>query len=224
MIKAFIFDFDGLMIDTEISSYQTWADIYHTYQVNLPMTEWIKCVGSSNDEFDPIRYLKTKTDAYLDETQLRKQQFESHHNVSQSMPLLPGVETYLNYAKQNNIKTAVASSSSYSWVSSHLKTKEILTKFDLIITADDVEQVKPAPDLFIKVKEELDLKDFEGVIFEDSAHGIQAGFFSKLYCVAVPNTITQGLNFDKADLVLKGLDTISPTELLRLLSTHKTNI
>ncbi len=220
MITAFIFDFDGLIIDTEYSSYQTWFDIYQTYQIDLPMTEWIKCVGSSNDEFDPIRYLRTKTDAFLDETKIRKQQFERHHNISHSMPILPGVETYLNYAKQNNIKLAVASSSSYRWVSSHLETKGLLTAFDLIITADDVDRVKPAPDLFIKVKEEFGLKDYEGIIFENSAHGILAGFLSKLFCVAVPNTITQGLNFEKADLVIKGLDTISPPELLRQLNGY----
>ncbi len=214
MIKAFIFDFDGLMIDTEYSSYQTWLAIYQKYQIDLPMTEWIKCVGSSNDEFDPIRYLKTKTNRLLDESQLRKQQFENHHSISHTMPILPGVETYLHYAQQNNIQLAVASSSSY------LGTKGLLSEFNLIITADDVAQVKPAPDLFLKVKEELGMSDFEGVIFEDSAHGITAAVLSKLYCVAVPNRITQGANFDEANLVVKGLDTLEPPELLRQLNAH----
>jgi putative hydrolase of the HAD superfamily len=220
MIKAFIFDFDGLIIDTEYSSYQTWADIYQTYQIDLPMREWIKCVGSSNDEFDPIRYLRTQTNTFLDETQIRKEQFETHRSISHTMPIMPGVETYLNYAKQNYIKTAIASSSSYNWVASHLETKGLLSRFDLIITADDVERVKPAPDLFLKVKEELGLKDYEGVIFEDSAHGIEAAVLANLYAIAVPNRITKHLNFAKAHLVVKGLDALEPPELLRQLNSH----
>ncbi|MAT44621.1 MAG: hypothetical protein CL609_19990 [Anaerolineaceae bacterium] len=214
MIKAFIFDFDGLMIDTEFSSYQTWLDIYKNYQVDLPMSEWIKCVGSSNDDFDPIRYLRTKTKIKIDEKQLRKEQLIAHKNISETMPVLPGVIEFIQFAKQNRIKLAVASSSSYNWVSTHLERKNILAQFDFIVTADDVEQVKPAPDLFIKVKERFGLKNYEGIVFEDSAHGVEAAKVANLYTVAVPNQITKNLKFEKADIILDNLSSISPNQLL----------
>jgi HAD superfamily hydrolase (TIGR01509 family) len=220
MIKAFIFDFDGLIIDTEYPNYQTWVDIYHKFKADLPLNEWIKCVGSSNEAFDPIRYLRTKTNTILDETKIQKDQFETFLAITDTLPVLPGVETYFAYAKQNNLKLAVASSSSLQWVSRHLETRGLLPIFDLIITADDVERVKPAPDLFLKVKEQLGLQDYEGVIFEDSAHGIEAAVLANLYAIAVPNRITKHLNFDKANLVVKGLDTLEPPELLRQLNAH----
>jgi HAD superfamily hydrolase (TIGR01509 family) len=218
MIKAFIFDFDGLMIDTEYSSYQTWLEIYQKYQIDLPMSEWIKCVGSSNDDFDPIRYLRTKTKVKLDENRLRKEQLIAHKNISETMPVLPGVKEFIQFAKQNHIMLAVASSSSYRWVSTHLVKKNLLSLFDLIVTADDVDRVKPAPDLFIKVKEGFGLEDYEGIVFEDSAHGIEAAKIANLYTVAVPNQITKNLNFDKADILLDSLNSITPNQLLNQLN------
>ena len=221
MIKAFIFDFDGLIIDTEFSSYKTWLSIYNKYDVELPMSEWIKCVGGSNDRFDPIAYLKSKTNAILNEKQLREEQFKTHKYLSETMPLLPGVEEYFYFAKHNNIKLAVATSSSYKWVSLHLQKKKLLSLFDLIITADDVHQVKPAPDLFLKVKGAFGLKDFEGIVFEDSAHGIEAASLAKLYSVAVPNTITKYSNFEKANLKLDSLASITPKQLLQQFNNHQ---
>jgi putative hydrolase of the HAD superfamily len=182
------------------------------------MSEWIKCVGSSNDDFDPIRYLRTKTKVKLDENRLRKEQLIAHKNISETMPVLPGVKEFIQFAKQNHIMLAVASSSSYRWVSTHLVKKNLLSLFDLIVTADDVDRVKPAPDLFIKVKEGFGLEDYEGIVFEDSAHGIEAAKIANLYTVAVPNQITKNLNFDKADILLDSLNSITPNQLLNQLN------
>ncbi len=223
MIKAFIFDFDGLIIDTETSCYLSWKTIYQRYAVDLPLSEWIKCVGSSNDRFDPIQFLKSKTIKNLPET-LEGEQYQIHYQTSQSYPVLPGVLTYLNFARENDIKLAVASSSPASWVYAHLKQKELLPYFDEIVTSDDVVHVKPAPDLFLKVKEKLNINDYEGIVFEDSEHGIDAATQANLFTVAIPNQITALSDFRKATLVLTKMDQFSPESLINnLQNNHSIN-
>lgn len=222
MIKAFIFDFDGLIIDTELSCYDTWQDIYKQFNTDIPLSEWIKCVGGDNSKFDPIIYLKSKTNLLFDEEKIQKEQLKKHQERSASMPILPGVISLIKYAKENELKLAVASSSSFRWVSYHLKHKKIFDYFDTIITADDVNKVKPAPDLFLKAKENLGISDFEGIVFEDSAHGIHAATEANLYTVAAPNQITKFSDFSNATLIVNTLDEISPENIIKNLSdNHK---
>lgn len=221
MIKAFIFDFDGLIIDTETSCYQSWEGIYKRFDVDLPLEEWIKCVGSSNSQFNPIQYLKSKTNKKFMGNELEKEQLNNHYNNSLNAPILPGVMTYLNFAKKNHLKLAIASSSPYWWVSQHLQKKNILNMFDEIISSDDVNHVKPAPDLFLKAKEKLQISDYQGLVFEDSEHGIHAAFSAKLYCVAVPNPITRYSDFNKANIVINSLDRENPSALLKSLENHQ---
>jgi putative hydrolase of the HAD superfamily len=222
MINTFIFDFDGLIVDTELIAYQIWSEIYHTHHVDLPLEEWVVCVGTSDEAFNPTQYLSRITGQALDENKLNQYYAQIYRARTDELPLKPGIQDYMDWAKENNFHLAIASSSNYEWVYSHLTRLKIAHYFDVIKTNRDVKEVKPAPDLFLAVKEFLHINDFEAVIFEDSLHGIQAGLLSNLYTVAVPNEVTKNMDFSAAHFTIPSLDATSPLKLLKTLEIrHK---
>jgi len=218
MINTFIFDFDGLILDTELACYQTWVDIYKTYQAKLPIEEWIVCVGTSDEAFDPIQYLKqiTKIES-LDANEILHFHDKEYRKRTCKLEIKPGVMDYLEWAKNNQFNIAIASSANKDWVITHLESLKIIQYFDLIKTNNDVEKVKPDPELFSLIKKSFQINDFEAVIFEDSFHGINAGLASNLFTVAVPNELTRNLDLSAAHLIITGLDAIAPSKLLKTL-------
>jgi len=217
MIKAFIFDFDGLIIDTESVVYQSWVEIYNTYKVDLPLSKWESIIGSSNDAFNPFDYLAQQTNLNLNKPLLLSQFEKTLRNKTRFLPILPGVITYLKWAKKNNFSIGLASSSPGMWVSSHLNELGIDTMFDVIRTSEDVVNVKPYPDLYLSVKNFLCLEDFEAVVFEDSRNGIIAANKAKFFTIAVPNAMTRNMDLSAANLILNNLGAVEPENLVKIL-------
>ncbi len=221
MINTFIFDFDGLILDTELACYQTWVDIYKTYNAILPLEEWIVCVGTSDEEFDPIGYLKRITNnTTLNGKEILLAHDRENRKRTSNLPIKPGVLDYLDWARKNHFNIAIASSANKEWVISHLENLKITHYFDLIRTNDDVENVKPDPELYYSIKSSFQINDFEAVIFEDSLHGLNAGLASNLFTVAVPNELTKNLDLSAAHLIITGLDAIAPSKLLKTLENN----
>lgn len=217
MINAFIFDFDGLIIDSELVCYQSWVEIYKKYQVELPLEKWVDCIGTSEEFFDPVHYLKQITKMDLDFDEVQRNQFSDYLSRTKQLPIKAGILNYLDWAKENNFKLAICSSSDENWVVSHLDNLNITQYFDVIKTKNDVKKVKPDPELYNAIKSDLSIGDFEAVIFEDSLHGITAGRLSNLFTVAIPNELTKLLDLSEAHFVVSGLDSISPLKLLKTL-------
>ncbi len=217
MIKAFIFDFDGLILDTETACYDAWQEIYAAYGTSLPLEKWLLCIGTSDDVCDPLGILSAATGLEIDQLAVRKTHAKSYRAKTRLLPLKPGILDYLKWARANGFRTAIASSSARAWVVPHLEETGILSYFDVVRTKDEVKAVKPDPELFLSAKSMLNLADYEAVIFEDSYNGIISGNLAKLYTVAIPNTMTKNMDLSAADRIISGLDTISPPNLLRML-------
>jgi HAD superfamily hydrolase (TIGR01509 family) len=120
---------------------------------------------------------------------------------------------YIADAKRLGLKLAVASSSDRAWVERHLERLGLLKEFDCIKCAEDVEQVKPNPDLYLAVLDELGLRALEAIALEDSPKGITSAKAAGVFCVAVPNALTRQLATDHADLRLDSLAEV-PLEAL----------
>lgn len=215
MIKAFIFDFDGLIIDTESVVYQSWLEIYKTYNVDLPLSKWESIIGSSNNTFDPFEYLDQHTKLNINQPSLLSRFEKTLQEKTRSLPMLPGVVTYLKWAKKNNLFIGLASSSTRMWVSSHLNELGIETMFDIIRTSEDVNNVKPFPDLYLSVKKFLCLDDYEAVVFEDSRNGIIAANKAKFFTIAVPNAMTRNMDLSAANFILNTLSAVDPENLVK---------
>jgi HAD superfamily hydrolase (TIGR01509 family) len=215
MIKGLIFDFDGLILDTEGPEYQAWQEIFTSHGCTLPLSEWTKCLGSSTDAFDPVVYLGSLVNGPVEGDELRKQYKARSHDLIRSKSLLPGVKEYITTAKDLGLKLAIASSSTYEWVTGHLDRFCLTDQFDAIYTQESVVKVKPAPYLFQNALNALGISSNQAIVFEDSLNGVIAANAAGIYCVAVPNQISITLDLSSADLILSSLADLPLRELLR---------
>jgi putative hydrolase of the HAD superfamily len=125
------------------------------------------------------------------------------------------VKDYLEEAKRKGYKVALASSSTKEWVTHHLGKLGLLHYFEVIITGDDVDKVKPAPDLYVKAIEALGIQPAEAVAFEDSLNGLQAVLTAGLKCVIVPNPVTDALAFENHHLRLRSMADKSLSDVIK---------
>jgi len=218
MLKALIFDFDGLMIDTESPEYVALCEIYAEYGHTLPITTYVLIVGSEyNEQFEPISYLRGLTGEAVDVEAFWQRMNSRRMDIIEKLPPLPGVEDLIRDAKTRGIKLAVASSSPHSWVDKHLKRLNLFHYFDVIKCKDDVARVKPMPDLFLAALKELHMQKNEVVIFEDSLNGIIAAQRAGIRVIAVPNQITTHSKIQGEIMRLQSLADITLDELLNKL-------
>ena len=220
MIRALIFDFDGLILDTEGPIYRSWTEVYQAHGEALPFELWVKTVGSSNQAFHPQHHLEERLGHPLSQEVIDRR-VERRVELVLAQPLLPGVRAIVDQARSAGMKVGVASSSSRDWVTGHLERLGLLDGFDCMRCRDDVEHVKPEPDLYLAVLECLGLQAADAVAIEDSPNGIAAAKRAGLPCVAIPNPITEGLDLGAADLRLRSLAEVTLPQLLdRLTKTQ----
>ena len=220
MIKAFVFDFDGLILDTETLMYQATSEVYQEYGGHLPIEIWGKLAGTHDENFDLVENLKEQTSALISRDTFYKKRDHLFNQYIEKASILPGVEALLEGGKQAGLKLALATSSGDQWAKNHLERLGLLHYFDFIIEANDVKQVKPDPELFVKACEGVGVNPSEAIAFEDSYHGAVSAKRAGLYCVVVPNEVTKGLSFEEdVDLKLSSLDETSYEALLDLFHT-----
>ncbi len=214
-VKALIFDFDGLVVDTESAAYASWQEVYAAYGCDLPLALWERRIGSSGAAFDPCAYLESQARVLIDHTEIRARRWRRKLELVAKEPLLPGVHDYIVAAKRLHLKTAVASSSLRSWVQEHLERLGIMNCFDCIVCAEDVMHVKPDPALYLDTLIKLQVEATQAIAFEDSPNGILAAKRAGITCVAVPNLLTRQMLLDQADMSLNSLSDVPLEVLLR---------
>lgn len=215
MIKALIFDFDGLILDTETLDLQSWQELYSRYGVTFPTSEWLKSLGGSIDIFDPSAYLVSEYQGDLVADQIRKEKWQRNTILVRSQLPLPGVLEYLADGGKLGLKLGVASSSSRDWVVGNLDRLGLIAHFDCIKCAEDVSKTKPSPELFQAVLEQLGVQPDQAIVLEDSPNGVVAGMDAGIFTVAVPNRVTSRLSFQEPDLRLTSLTDMSLTKLIQ---------
>lgn len=221
MVRAVIFDFDGLILDTEEPVFRSWVEVYREHGAQLPFERWVEIVGSTTSGFHPQRHLeellgRPLSKEVLDRRIVRRTEFVH------AKELLPGVLQHIEEARSRGLKLGVASSSTTGWVKGHLARLGILDRFHCLRCRDDVANVKPAPDLYLAVLECLGVAAAEAFAIEDSPNGITAAKQAGLRCVAIPNVITAGLDLSRADVVLSSLAEVSLAELLTTVDPQET--
>lgn len=216
MIRALIFDFDGLLLDTETPALTSWQKVYSDHGQKLRLELWQHALGrASGTGFVPLEYLATLIGNTFDVEAVRAKRNEHKMQLCEQEQLRPGVLETLTKAKESLLTCTVASSSGREWVESWLKKRGILHYFAFTRTADDVENVKPAPDLFLSVANALHLQPSECLVFEDSPNGTLAAFNAGMPCVVVTNPVTEGLEFPQHTLKLKRMDEMRLEDILQ---------
>lgn len=198
--SALVFDFDGLLIDTESAALRAWQAEFEARGTWLPPDVWRTGVGRRDShsillahlgkEIGPFdadeigRSWRTRLDASLETEDLRD-----------------GVRDYLDAAAGLGMRLAVASSATADWVLGHLERVGIRHRFDVITCGDD-HPPKPWPDIYLATVAALGVEPGAAIAFEDSPPGVLAAKTAGLHCVAVPNTATCELAFEGADRVI----------------------
>ena len=216
MLKALIFDFDGLILDTETPEVAVWQNIYKEHGFELPVKEWEKTVGGYGlSNFDAAQHLALLSAGTVDSVSSKARYRKESDEIIHASSILPGVMNLIESAKSNGLKVAIGSSSEHAWVDTHTKRLGIYDLFDLIICQDDVlpGRTKPYPDIYLKVLEQLNVKNNEAVVFEDSLNGVLASRRAEIFVVAVPNELTAKMNVS-GDLTVSSLAEVSLQSLL----------
>jgi HAD superfamily hydrolase (TIGR01509 family) len=212
-VKLLVFDFDGLILDTEAPVYDAWQEIYGEHGLALAFEKWAACIGTA-DAFDPCADLEAVLGRALDTTALEARHRTRTDALIAARDVLPGVREYVEEAGRLGLALAVASSSSRRWVEGHLARLGLRERFHVIRCADDVPRVKPDPALYRAVVAAAGVRPHEALALEDSPNGVLAAKRAGLTCVAVPNPLTARLDLGHADLRLGSLAELSLAELL----------
>jgi HAD superfamily hydrolase (TIGR01509 family) len=210
MIRALIFDFDGLILDTETALIDAYGDVHRAHGLPFDRPLFTRSVGHADYAFDPWRDFGPEADR--DALEAEKQAFNKARNEAQFV--LPGVVPLIDQARQARLRIGLASNSSRAHVEGHLGRLGLLKSFDFAACRGDVASPKPEPDLYRLVLNHLGIRGREAVAFEDSHTGTLAARRAGIWVVAVPNVSTGHHDFSHADLRVASLADCRLPELL----------
>jgi HAD superfamily hydrolase (TIGR01509 family) len=204
VVRGLVFDFDGLIVDSERPVYQAWAEVYVQHGQELSLEIWQATVGQSPDFFDPVADLERRLGVALDGEALRARYRARQLELMETEPILPGVREWGDEARSMGVALGVASNSRRAWVTGNLERLG-LDGWQCICCSDEVGQPKPAPDVYQAVIECMGVSPREAIAVEDSSSGVRAAKAAGLFCVAVPGSLTPNADYSEADLVLASL-------------------
>ncbi len=212
MIRALVFDFDGLILDTETPAIDVWEMMHAEAGLTFTRDAARDIVGHVDLPFDPW----TAFDAAVDRAELERAYRRRVRERLEQQVVLGGVLDYLNEARTRGLRTAIASNSPHSWIDRHIARLGLTAFFDTIKCRDDVTRGKPDPDVYLAVLNTFGIAGHEAIAFEDSAPGSTAAKRAGMWCVAVPNASTRHHDFGHVDLTVESL----ARQPLKQLLTH----
>lgn len=212
MLKALIFDFDGVIVDTETQWYEIYRDwLKEEYNYDLNIRDYLVCVGANSREL--FAFLREAIGPEVDGEAFERSATDEFIRRSSVLPLMKGVEALIKDAKARGLKLAIATSATRRKPESHLKRLGILEYFDAFSTAELCENIKPAPDLFLKAAELLKVSPEECLAIEDSGNGLISANRAGMRCLLVPNDITRHCEFEPC---YKRADSLADVDLTEI--------
>lgn len=210
MIKAVIFDMDGLMLETEYLQSKASETVLIEYGKKPVLNKdgVVQPVGLNARKI--WKLFKKKYDIDEDvEVLLDKKNKVYIKLLKKKVVAKPGLYKLIKLLINHNIKIAVASSSVFEHIEFVVDKLKIKQYFHALISGEDFKRGKPYPDIFLKTAEDLDIKPRECVVLEDAETGVVAGKSAGMKVIAVPNKYTKSHNFLKADLIVNSLEEIN---------------
>lgn len=215
-LGAVVFDFDGLILDTETSEYVTVRAAFAAHGVELRLEDWLAVIGRG-DNRHWLDWLEEEVGAPIEREVVHARRIAEHHARIAEEEVLPGVVDLLDQADALAIPALVASSSPRRWVVDHLERLGLHHRFVGIYSRDDVERAKPWPDLYLAAVASVGVEPARAVAFEDSFNGSSAAVAAGLFCVVAPNELTRTQDFAHCDLVVGSLADVDLGDLSRRL-------
>ena len=200
--SAVLFDFDGILVDTEWAIYQAWVSTFRDHGQELPLSLYTRCIGSDFDAWSPKTYLEDLTQLGFDWVKMDADRQVGIRSALEQEGPIHGVVDLLGEIREKGIPAAVVSSSSHFWVDGWLEKLNLREFFTEVVCKGDAPRIKPAPDLYLEAARRLDVEAGECLVIEDSLNGLVSAHAAGMRAWIVPNRVTAGLDFGLADRVL----------------------
>ncbi|MEU4693955.1 HAD-IA family hydrolase [Actinoplanes sp. NPDC023714] len=211
--KALVFDFDGLLMDTETTLLESWRWEWRRHGLELDAAGFFADHGGDVNEG---RYaaLAAAVGAGFDRdvSDTRRQAYRK--GLNDALKPAPGIEAWLRRAGDRGLRLAVASSSPLWHVGAMLDQAGLRERFEVIATGEEVAAHKPDPAVYLLALQRLGLPPQEALAFEDTAHGVAAARAAGMRCVAVPNPHAEHARFGAADLILASAADLTLDEVI----------
>ena len=203
--SAILFDFDGVLVDTEWAIYQSWRRLFESHGHPLPLDIYTRCIGSDFATWSAKTHLEELTGLAFDwhDLDARRQQEILEELIG--APPMHGALVLLEKLAAAGLPCAVVSSSSHHWVDGWLEKLGLAGYFQTVVCRGDAPRIKPAPDLFLEAARRLGIPPADCLVIEDSANGLIAAQAAGMRVWVVPNRVTRGLDFAAADRVFPSL-------------------
>jgi HAD superfamily hydrolase (TIGR01509 family) len=204
-VRAVVFDFDGLVLDTEFPVYAAWCSAFEAHGARaLTIEEWSVEIGTSG-AIDLAALLVERAGRPVDMAAMHESRRSHRDALLEHEQARPGVEAWLGEARSAGLGLAIASSSPADWVLPLLERLGLRDHFTSVVTPYGAVRGKPAPDTYVEACARLGVDPREAVAVEDSPNGIAAAKAAGLRCIAVPHALTETLDLSAADLRLRSL-------------------
>jgi HAD superfamily hydrolase (TIGR01509 family) len=184
---AVIFDMDGLMLDTETLAREAWFNTMRTFGIDLTDAVYLQVLGTTGARTRQIFQEAYGADIPIDAMYDHKQQYIDDAIAQGRIAAKPGLVALLNHLDANGIPKAVGSSTVRALVMKKLEAAGVRDRFEVIVGGDEVQHGKPAPDIFLKCAELLNVPPANCLVLEDSDNGIRAAHAAGMQCIMVPD-------------------------------------
>lgn len=203
--SAVLFDFDGVLVDTEWAIYQAWLRTFETNGHPLPLEIYTRCIGSDFNTWSPKIHLEELSGLAFDWHDLDLRRQEEIVTELASEDAMPGAMDFLKLLGGQQIPRAVVSSSSHHWVDGWLEKTGLFSQFETVVCRGDAPRIKPAPDLYLEAAGRFQLEPASCLVIEDSLNGVRSAKAAGMSVWVVPNRVTGGLDFAEADRIFPSL-------------------
>lgn len=201
MIEAFIFDMDGTLIDSTQLDYEAWQQAMREYDAEFPYQDYIAKLGAKSSEI-ARQYLDISDDE-IDALISRREGYFKQLVEEKGLSLLPHAEQFLQQVRNAHLKTALATGANAEKLEFIFTKLPLRQYFDAFVTADDVSNGKPDPEVFLQAAAKLGVEPANCVVMEDASNGLQAAKSGGMYCIALTTTRSAD-QLQGADLVVNG--------------------
>ncbi|MCD8915714.1 HAD-IA family hydrolase [Staphylococcus simulans] len=192
--RAVVFDFDGTIIDTEQHLYDVINEHLSTYQkAPISLDFYRQSIGGA--ALDLHHYLE---DEIGEDATLKL--YEDHHQKSKTLPMIENIRKLMDKLEKAQIPMAIATSSSINNIRPALEHLNLVERVPVIVGREDVEEVKPAPDLYLTAVQQLNLNPVSCLAIEDSVNGATAAQLAGLGVIVNTNVMTEAMDFSTLDL------------------------
>lgn len=207
MLKAVLFDHDGTLVDSEGVHYQMWMEVLKPYHVSISTEQYMQLYSGMPTLDNAIDLVERFQLAVSVDTLATKKLAVAHEYLEHhAFPLMAGAQDILDYFQQQpTIQQAIVTGAGARIVNATVRSHQLENYFSTIVSYDDVELSKPAPDCYLLAAQRLKLDPSECIAIEDTEHGVAAATAAGIACIAIPNMQSQRHDFSKAIAILPNL-------------------